>query len=207
MFISFLHFADLYSPRLPICLISENLTSLFESFHFTPSIELPGVFFICFRIPDYWLIWLLFFTLWSSVTKSCLTLCNPMNCSTPGIPVLHHRPEFAETHVHWVSDAIHLSHPLSLLSPLALNLSQHQGFFFSELVLHIRCPKYWSFSSSPSNEYSVLISFRIDWFDLFAVQGTLKSLLQHPNSKVSVLLFSAFTMKYLSTNSFFRIQQ
>ena len=111
-----------------------------------------------------------------SVTQSCPTLCNPKDCSTPGSPVLHYLLEFAQTHVHWVSDAIQASHPLLLLSPPALNLSQHQGLFQGVSSW----PKYWSFSFSisPSNEYSGLISFRIDWFDL-AVQGTLQSLLQH----------------------------
>ena len=103
------------------------------------------------------------------VAQSCPTLCNPMDCSTPGLPVFHHLSEFAQTHVHWVGDAIQpfcaVSHP----SP-ALNLAQHQGFS-SESALSIRWPKYWSFSFSisPSNEYSGLISFRIDCFDLLAV--------------------------------------
>ena len=99
----------------------------------------------------------------SSVTNLCLTLCYPMNCSTPGFPVLHYLPEFAQTYVCWISDAIHPSHPLSPTSPLAHSLSQHQGLF--HWVIHcIRWPKYWSFSFSisPSNEYSGLISFRID---------------------------------------------
>ena len=107
--------------------------------------------------------------------------------------VLHYLPEFAQTHVHWVDDVIQPSHPLSPLSPPALNLSQHQGLFqrvlqFSTSV-HIRWPKYWSssFSISLSNEYSGLISFGIDWFDILAVQGTLKSLLQHYNLKASIL--------------------
>ena len=117
-----------------------------------------------------------------SVTKSCPTLCNPMDCSTPGFPILHSLPEFAQTqiHVHWVSDAIQPFHPLLPPSPPALSLSQHQGFS-NELALHIRWPKYWSFnfSISPSNENSELISFRIDWFDLLAVQGNLKSHLQN----------------------------
>ena len=128
-----------------------------------------------------------------SVAQSCPTLYDPMECSTPGFPVLHHLPEFAQTHVHWVSDAIQPSHPLSSPSPPAFNLSQHQGFS-SESVLLIRWPKYWSFSFSisPSNEYSGLISFRIDWFDLLAVQGTIKNLLQHHSSKASVLQCSAF---------------
>jgi len=114
----------------------------------------------------------------SSVAQLCLTLCNPMDCSTPGLSVHHQLRELAQTHVHWVGDAIQPSHPLWSPSPSAFNLSQHQGLFH-ESVLCIRWPKYWSFSFSisPSNEYSRLISFRIDSFDL-AVQGTLKSLLQ-----------------------------
>ena len=120
---------------------------------------------------------------YSSLTQSCLTLCNPMNSSTPGFPVCHQLPEFAQAYVHQVSDAIQPSHPLSSHSP-AFNLSQHQ-VFFNESVLCIRWPKYWSFnySISPSSECSGLISFRIDCFDLLAVQGTFKSLLQHHNSK------------------------
>ena len=114
----------------------------------------------------------------SSVTQSCLTLCDPMDCSTPGFPVHHQLPDVAQTHVHWVGDTIQPSHPLLSLSTPAFNLS-HIRVFSSELVLHIRWPKYWtfSFSISPSNEYSGLISFRIDWLDLLAVQGTLQSIL------------------------------
>ena len=110
-----------------------------------------------------------------------------MDCSTPGVPVHHQLPEFTQTHVHWVGDAIQPFHPLSSLSPPTFNLSQHQG-------LCIRWPKYWSFSFSisPSNEYSGLISFRMDWLDLLAVPGTLKSLLQHHSSKASILQRSAF---------------
>ena len=111
----------------------------------------------------------------------------------PGFPVLHQLPELAQTHVHWVSDAIQSFHFLSSPSPPALNFGQHQGSFpKSQIVLHIRWPKYWSFSISPSSEYSGLISFRIDWFDLFAVRGTRKSLLQHHSSKASVLRPSTF---------------
>ena len=114
----------------------------------------------------------------SSVTQSYLTLCNPMNRSTPGLPIHHQLPESTHTHVHRVGDAIQPSHPLSSPSPPAPNPSQHQGFS-NESALHIRWPKYWSFSFniSPSNEYPGLISFRMDWVDLLAVQGTLKSLL------------------------------
>ena len=116
------------------------------------------------------------------VVQSCPALCNPMNCSTPGFPVLHHLPELTHTHVHQVSDAIQPSLPLSSPSPPAFNPSQHQGLF--QRVSHIRWLKYWSFSFSisHSNEYSGLISFRIDCFDLLEAQGTLKSLLQNHNS-------------------------
>ena len=119
-----------------------------------------------------------------------------MDCSTPGFPVLHYVPEFAQTHVHWVGDAIYPSHPLPpllLLSSIFSNIR----VFSNELDLLIRWPKYCSFSISPSKEYSHLISFRIDWFDL-VVQGTLKSLLQHHNLKASVLHCSAFFMVQLS---------
>ena len=129
----------------------------------------------------------------SSVSQSSPTLCDPMDYSMPGLPVHHQVSEFTQTHVHWVSDAIQPCHPLSSPSPAAFNLSQHQSLF-NEPVLHIRWPTYWSFSLSisPSNEYSGLIPFRMDWLDLLAVQGTLKSLLQHRSSKASILLRSAF---------------
>ena len=120
----------------------------------------------------------------SSVAQSCLTLCSPMNCSTPGLSVHHQLPNFTQTHVHQVSDAIQPSHPLSSPSPPTPNPSQHQGFS-NESTLCMRWPKYWSFSFSiiPSKEILGLISFRMDWLDLLAVQGTLKSLLQHHSSK------------------------
>ena len=135
----------------------------------------------------------------SSVAQSCPTLCNPMNCSTPSLPVHHQLPESTQTHVPWVSNAIHPSHPLSSPSPPALNLSQHQGLFqwvssshqvakVLELQLNI----------SPSNEHSGLVSFRMDWLDLLAVQGTLKSLLQYHSSKASILQRSAFFIVQLS---------
>ena len=131
----------------------------------------------------------------SSVTHSCPTLCDPMNCSMPGFPVHHQLLKLAQTHVHRVSDAIQPTHPLSSPSPPAFNLSQHQ-IFSKESVLHIMWPKYWSFSFSisPSKEYSRLISFRMDWLDLLAVQRTLKNFLQHHNSKVSILQYSVFFM-------------
>ena len=133
-----------------------------------------------------------------SATQSCLTLSSPMDCSIPGFPVLNCLLEFAVTHIHWIGDAIQPSHPLSSPFPPVFNLSSIRDFS-SKSVLHIRWPKYWSFrfSISPFNEYSGLISFRIDWFDLLAVQGTLKSLLQHI-SKASVLRRSAFFMVQLS---------
>ena len=122
-----------------------------------------------------------------------------MDCTTPGFPVLHHLPELAQTHVHRVGDAIQLSHSLSSPSPPAFNLSQHQ-VFSNESVLRIRWPKYWSFSFSisPSNEYSGLIFFRMNWLDLLKVQGTLRSLLQHYSSKTSILWHSAFFIVQLS---------
>ena len=109
-------------------------------------------------------------------------LCDCMNCSMPGFLVLHYLLEFTQTHVHWVSDAIQPSHPLSLPSPLTLNLWQHQGLFQWVSSLY-QVAKYWNFSLSisPSNEYSGLISFSIEWFDLLVVQGA-KRLLQHHSS-------------------------
>ena len=115
----------------------------------------------------------------SSVAQSCPTLCNPMNHSTPGLPIHHQLPEFTQTHVHRVGDAIQPSHPLSfplLLPPIPPSIR----VFSNESTLRMRWPKYWSFSSSisPSKEHPGLISFRMDWLDLLAVQGTLKSHLQ-----------------------------
>ena len=106
-----------------------------------------------------------------SVAQSCLTLCDPMNHSTPGLPVHHQLPEFTQTHVHLVSDAIQPSHPLS--SPFLLPpISPSVRVFSNESTLHMRWPKYWSFSFSisPSKEHPGLISFRMDWLDLLAVQ-------------------------------------
>ena len=119
----------------------------------------------------------------SSVTQSCLTLCNPMEGSMPGFPVHHQLPELAQTHVHRVSDAIQPSHPLSSPSPPAFNLSQHRGLFQWVSSSHQVAKVLASFSISPSNEHSGLISFRMDWLDLLAVQGALKGLLQHHSSK------------------------
>ena len=117
----------------------------------------------------------------------------PMDCGMPGFPVHPQLPELTQTHVHPVSDAIQPPHPVSSPSPPAFSLSQHQALFKSVSSLH-QVAKYWSFSFrvSPSNEYSGLISFRMDWLDLLAVQGTLKSLLQHHNSKASILQVLSF---------------
>ena len=133
-----------------------------------------------------------------SVAQSCPTLCNPIDCSMPGFPVHHQLPELTQTHVHRVSDAIQPSHPLSAL--LLSSIFPSIRVFSNDLVLRIRWPKYWSFnfSISPSNEYSGLISFRMEGLDLLAVQGTLKSLLQHHSSKASILWCSAFFIVQLS---------
>ena len=135
----------------------------------------------------------------SSVTQSCLTFWDPMECSTPGIPVHYQLLELAQTFVHWVSDAIqpsHLCRPLLFLPSIFPSIR----VFSNESVLRIKWPKYWSFcfSINPSNEYSGLISFRMEWLDLLAVQGTLKSLLQHHSSEASVLQCSALFIVQLS---------
>ena len=135
----------------------------------------------------------------SSVAQSCPTLCNPMNCSTPDFPVLHQLPELAQAHVHWVGDAIQLSHNLSSHSPPALNLSQHQGLSKWVSSSHqVAKVLEFRFIISPTSEYSKRISFRMDWLNPLAVQGTLKSLLQHHSSKASVLQCLAFFIVQLS---------
>ena len=134
-----------------------------------------------------------------SVAQSCLTLCNPMNRSTPGLPVYHQLPEFTQTHVHRVSDAIQPSHPLlSPSSPAPVPPSIR--VFSNESTLCMRWPKYSSFSFSiiPSKEHPGLISFRMYWLDLPAVQRILKSLHQHHSSKASILRCSAFFTIQLS---------
>ena len=138
----------------------------------------------------------------ASVQFSCSVVSDslrPMNCSTPGLPVHHQLPEFTQIHVHRVSDAIQPSHPLApllLLPPIPPSIR----VFSNESILRMRWPNYWSFSFSisPSNEHPGLISFRMDWLDLLAVQGTLKSLLQHHSSKASNLWHSAFFTVQLS---------
>ena len=133
------------------------------------------------------------------VPKSYLTLCDPMDCSMPGFPVIHYLSDFVQAHVRWVSDAIQ---PSILCRPLLFLPSIFPSIrvFSNESTLHIRWPKYWSFSFSigPSNEHSGLITFRMDWLDLLAVQGTLKNLLQHHSSKASILWCSAFFIVQLS---------
>ena len=135
----------------------------------------------------------------SLVTQSCPTFFDPIDCSMPGFPVHHQLPELTQTHVHQVRDAIQPCHPLTS-PPLLPSTLPSIRVPQDESVLCIRWPKYWSFSFSisPSSEYSRLISFRIDWFDLLAIQGTLKSLLQHHSSKVSILWRSAFFTVQLS---------
>ena len=124
----------------------------------------------------------------SSVAQSCPALCNPMDCSTPGFPVLYQLPELAQTHVHWsVMPLNHLilCRPLLLLPSILPNI----WVFSTESVLFITWPKYWSFGFSicPSSDFSGLISYRVDWVDLLVVQGTLKSLLQQHSSKKSII--------------------
>ena len=125
-----------------------------------------------------------------SVAYSCRTLCDPNDCNMPGFPVHHQLLELAQTHVHWVSDAIQQSYSFLFLPSIFPSIRA----FSNESALRIRWPKYWSFSFSisSSNEYSGLISFRIDWFDLPAVQGTLKSLIPHHRSKAQFKRCSAF---------------
>ena len=135
----------------------------------------------------------------SSVAQSCLTLCNPMNRSTPGLPVHHQLLESNQTRVYCVSDVIQSSHPLP--SPLFLpSIFPSIRVFSNESTFCIRWPKYWSFSFNinPSDEHQGLIFFKMDWFDLLAVQGTLKSLLQHHSSKASIPWHSAFFTVQLS---------
>ena len=134
-----------------------------------------------------------------SATQSCLTLCDPTDCSMPGFPVHHQLPEFTQPHVHWVGDAIQSSHfcpPLLLLPSIFPSIR----VFSNESVLRIRWPKDWNFSFriSPSNEYLGLTSLRMDWLDFLAVQGTLKSLLLHHSTKASILRCSAFFTVQLS---------
>ena len=131
----------------------------------------------------------------SSVAQLCPTLCNPMNLSTPGLPVHHQLPEFTQiTSIESVMPSRHLipCRPVLLLHPLPPSIR----VFSNESTVRMRWPKYWSFSFSiiPSKEHPGLVSFRMDWLDLLVVQGTLKSLLQHHSSKASILRCSAFSV-------------
>ena len=130
---------------------------------------------------------------------SSVRLCDTMDCSTPGFPVHHQLPELTQTHIHWVGDAIQPSHPLSSPSPPAFNPFQHQGLFQWVSSSH-QVAKVLEFQLQHqfSNEYSGLISFRMDWLDLLAVQGALTSLLQHHSSKASILQHSACFVLQLS---------
>jgi len=139
----------------------------------------------------------------SSVAQLCQTLCDPMDCSTPGLPVHHQLPELTQTHVHWVGDAIQPSHPLLSPSPPA-SIFPSIRVFSNESVLHIRWPKYWSFSFniSPSSEHPGLISFRMDWLDLLAVQGTLKS---SPTPQFKSINSSPLSFLYSPTLTMFQV--
>ena len=142
----------------------------------------------------------------SPVSQSCPTLCDPMDCSTPGLPVQNQLLKFTQTHVHWVGDAIEPSHPLLSPSPPVFHLSQHQGLFqwvnSSHQVVKVLS---FSFSIRPSNAYSGLISFRMYWLELLAVQGTLKSLLQHHSSKSPIPWHSAFfTVQLTSIHDYWK---
>ena len=145
------------------------------------------------------LYFLFYYIQFSLVAQLCPTLCDPMDCSMQSLPIHHQLPEFTQTHV---IESVMPSNHLILCCPLLLSSSIFPSIrvFSNETVLHIRWPKYWSFSFriSPSNEYSGLLSFRIDWLDLLAVQKTLKSLLQYHSSKASILRPSAFFIIQLS---------
>ena len=142
------------------------------------------------------------FIVWSycsSVAQSCPTLCDAMDCSTLGFPVLHHLPELAQNHFHWFGDTIQPSCPLPSPSPPAFYISQHQGPFQRVSSLQ-QVAKVLELQLQPQSFQWILelISFRIDWFDLLTVQGNLKSLLQHHSSKASILWCSAYFMVQLS---------
>ena len=140
-----------------------------------------------------------------SVAQSCPTLRNPMNHSTPGLPDHHQLPESTQTHVHRVDDAIQPSHPLSSLLFLP-SIFPSIRVFSNESALRIRWSKYWSFSFniSPSDEHPGLISLRIDWLDLLAIQGTLKSLLQHHSSKASILQCFLYSSTLTSIHDYWK---
>ena len=165
-------------------------------------IKKKGIWSFCNNMDEIWghyVKWNKSNTQFSSVTQSCPNLCNLMNRSTPGLPVHHQLPEYTQTHVHEVRDATQPSHPLfSLL--LLPSIFPSIRVFSNESALHIRWPKDWSFTFniSSTNEHPGQISFRLDWLDLLAVQGTLKRLIQHYSSKASILRHSAFFTVQLS---------
>ena len=133
-----------------------------------------------------------------SVAQSCPTLCDPTDCSMSGFPVLHCLPEFAQTHVHWAHDPIQPSYPLLSLF-LLLSIFPSIGVFSNELALYIRWPVLESQLQHQSFQWTFrLVSFRMDWFDLLAIQGTLKSVLQHHSLKAAILWCPAFFMVQLS---------
>ena len=205
---------DYRTPGLPVLHQFPSLLKLMSVELVTPSSHLilcrplllpPSIFpssrvfsnasFLCIKWPKCWS-----FSFSISPSNEYLGLISfRTDCNTPGFPVHHQLPELAQTNLHQVVDAIQPSLPLSSPSPPAPNPSQHQGLS-NESTLHMRWPKYWSFSFSigPSKGHPGLISFRMDWLDLLAVQGTLKSLLQHRRSKASVLRCSAFFTVHLS---------
>ena len=174
-----------YGARKWFSFILLHIALQFSQHHLLKKLSFPHCIFLASFVVDS--------VQFSSVAQSCPALCDPMNRSTPGLPVHHQLLQSIQTHVHWVGDAIQPFHPLLSPSPSALNLSQHKGFS-NESALCFRWPKYWSFSFniSPFNEHPGLISFRMDKLDLLAVPVTLKSLLQHHNSKASILRCSAF---------------
>ena len=182
-------------PLLPLnfCLQTSLSLEFSEAFFFTDrTLLLPSPQYLLNMVPTHC------YTVVQSLSR--VWLCNTVNCNAPASPVLHHLPEPAQAHVHGVGDAIQRSHPLSSPSPPVLNLSQHQSLFQWVSSSHqvAKVLEIFSFSIHPSNEYLGLISFRMDWLDLLAVQGTLKSLLQHHSSKASIHQCSAFFMVLLS---------
>ena len=194
-----IHFLeDIYSTNIlmPEIYIYTNKT-VSSHIHLSNLSSISYFLFVCHLLSTY--LSFVYSVQFSSVAQSCLTLCDSMHCSTPGLPVHHQFLEFTQTHVQWVGDTIQPSHPLSSPSPPTFTFPSIK-VFSNESVLHIRRPKYWSFSFniSPSNEHSGLISFRMDWLNLLTVQGTLKSLLQNHSSKTSILQCSAFFIVQLS---------
>ena len=166
--------------------------------HFSDANDIEH-FFICLRAICMLSLEKCLLKSFSSVTQSCLTLCDPVDCSTPGFPVHHHLPETAQTHIYWVGDAFQIFHPLSSPSPSAFNLSQHQGLFQWVSSSHqVAKVLELQLQHQSFHWYSGLISFRMDRLDLLAVQGTLKNLLQHHSSKASILQHSAFFIVQLS---------